>query len=283
MGLTIHYSLTLPAKTLVPEVRQKLGALRQVCLDLPFKDVGELREFNGEECNFEKRDREDPMRWFLIQSDTTVHFKYDRTGKPVRVDGWQDGSYGRSVLPDHIVGFSTWPGNGCEEANLGLSRFPKTVVVHSKWNRTPHRLKVPAADKWSWSSFCKTQYANAPECGGLENFLRCHLTVIAMLDAAKKLGFEVDCNDEGGYWEKRDIRALVKEIGQWDAFIAGFAGALKDAGEQAGFSLAAPITERMDFEHLEAAGQTMIPPGMGAALQRLVGLTGTVASKSGSA
>jgi hypothetical protein len=66
---------------------------------------------------------------------------------------------------------------------------------------------------------------------------------------------------------------LVKEIGEWDSFVAGFAGALKDASEQAGLSLQAPITERMDFEHLEAEGQTMIPPGMGQALKRLVGLT----------
>jgi hypothetical protein len=275
MGLTIHYSLKLPARILAPDIRQKLGSLRQVCLDLPFKEVGELREFNGEECDFEKQDREDPMRWFLIQSDTTVHFKYDRTGKPVRVDGWRDGSHGRSILPDHIVGFSTWPGEGCEEANIGLCRFPRTTSIPNRSTGKEHRVAV-GDGAWRWQSFCKTQYANSPECGGLENFLRCHLTVVAMLDAAKKMGFEVDCNDEGGYWQKRDIRALVKEIGQWDAFIAGFAGALKDASEQAGLSLASPITERMDFERLEAAGQTMIPPGMGAALQRLVGLTAAV-------
>jgi hypothetical protein len=279
MGLTIHYDLALPAKTLLPDVRQKLGALRQTCLDLPFKEVGEPIELNGEECNFEKRDREDPLRWFLIQSDTTVHFKYDRSGKPVAVPGWQDGSYGRSVLPEHIVGFSTWPGEGCEEANIGLCRFPKTVSVQNKQTGKPHRLRV-GDFTWRWQSFCKTQYANEH---GLENFLRCHLTVIAMLDSAKRLGFEVEVNDESHYWEKRDIQALVKEIGQWDAFIAAFAGALKDTADAKGMTLESPITQRKDSDHLEAAGQSMIPPGMGAALQRLVGLTGTVASKSGSA
>ena len=208
MGLTIHYDLALPAKTLLPDVRQKLGALRQTCLDLPFKEVGEPIELNGEECNFEKRDREDPLRWFLIQSDTTVHFKYDRSGKPVAVPGWQDGSYGRSVLPEHIVGFSTWPGEGCEEANVGMCRFPKTTIIQNKWSGKNHRLPV-GDGKWSWGSFCKTQYANSPECGGNENYLRYHLSVIAMLDAAKNLGFAVECNDEGGYWEKRDLKSLV--------------------------------------------------------------------------
>ena len=41
---------------------------------------------------------------------------------------------------------------------------------------------------WSWLSFCKTHYASDPRCGGLPNFLRCHLGVVALLDEAKNLG-----------------------------------------------------------------------------------------------
>jgi hypothetical protein len=82
MGLTIHYTLSLPAKTLLPEVRQRLGALRQCALDLPMQEVGDLMEFHGEETNFDLRDREDPVRWFLCQADTHINFNYDRTGKP---------------------------------------------------------------------------------------------------------------------------------------------------------------------------------------------------------
>jgi hypothetical protein len=33
-----------------------------------------------------------------------------------------------------------------------------------------------------------------------------------MLDAAKRIGFDVTVNDEGGYWEKRDVHGLVKAI-----------------------------------------------------------------------
>jgi hypothetical protein len=275
MGLTIHYGLSLPSRTTAVAAKGKLVALRQACLDLPFKEVGELVELKGDECNFEKRDREDPLRWFLIQSDTTVHFKYDPSGKPVAVPGWQDGSYGRSVLPEQIVGFSTWPGDGCEEANVGLCRFPKTVMVQNKRIGKTHRLKLAEGDRWTWSSFCKTQYANE---NGLENFLRCHLTVIAMLDAAKRLGFEVTVNDEGHYWERRDVHALVREIGEWDAFIAGFAGALKDASEESGMTLESPITQRKDFEQLEAKGAAMIPKQMGEVLRRLVSATAVATS-----
>lgn len=272
MGLTIHYRLSLPEKTPLPEVRQKLGALRQCCLDLPFKEVGGLMEFKGEKCDWNKRDREDPHRWFLIQSDTFVNYKYGRGGKPFRVEGCENGTYSHSVLPQQIVGFSTWPGEGCEEANIGLCRFPKTVMVANKWSRKNHRLPV-GDSKWSWHSFCKTQYSNSPECGGIENFLRCHLSVVAMLDAAKKLGFAVECNDESGYWEKRDLKALVKEIGQWDAFIAAFGGALKDATEETGLTLEAPITQRKDFEKLEAEGQSLLPKETAAVLQRLAVIT----------
>lgn len=279
MGLTIHYKLSLPAKTLLPDVRQKLRALRQHCLDLPFKEVGKPVEFKGDECDWNKRDREDPLRWFLIQSDTFVNYKYGPGGKPFRVEGFENGTYSRNVLPQQIVGFSTWPGEGCEEANIGLCRFPKTTIIPHKWTGKQHRLTV-GDGAWHWHSFCKTQYSNSPECGGLENFLRCHLSVVAMLDAAKKLGFAVECNDEGGYWEKRDVQDLVKEIGQWDAFIAAFGGALKDATESTGLTIEAPITERKDFEKLEAEGQSLLPPGLGNVVQVLVQTTAKGASNA---
>ena len=269
MGLTIHYRLSLPENILLPDVRQKVGALRQVCLDLPFKEVGEMQEFKDAECNFERLPREHPQRWFLIQSDIFVSYKYGSGGKPCRVESCEDGCYSHSVLPQQIVGFSTWPGEGCEEANVGLCRFPKTVMVPNKLRNKQHRLAV-SDGKWSWHSFCKTQYANSPDCGGVGNFLRCHLSVVAMLDAAKKLGFDVTVNDEGGYWEKRDLQALVKEIGQWDQFIAAFGGALKDATSM---TLEAPILTRKDFEKLEAEGQALLPKQTAAVLQRLAVIT----------
>lgn len=273
MGLTIHYSLSLPAKATLSEVRQRLGALRQACLDLPMQEVGELMEFRGEECAFEKRDREDPVRWFLCQADSHIYFKYERSGKPIAVQDVVNGTYGRTVLPEHIVGFSTYPGNGCEECNIGLSRFPRTVTIQNRWNGKNHRLPVEDGGGWKWHSFCKTQYANEH---GLENFLRCHLSVVAMLDAAKRLGFGLTVNDEGHYWEKRDVHALVKEIGEWDQIIAAFGGSLKDAAESVGMKLEAPILARKDFETLEMKGQPHLPVDWGEAVRSLVETTALV-------
>ena len=53
---------------------------------------------------------------------------------------------------------------------------------------------------WHWGSFCKTQYASDPECGGIPNFLRCHITVITLLDRMGKIpGLSISIQDEGCY------------------------------------------------------------------------------------
>jgi hypothetical protein len=84
------------------------------------------------------------------------------------------------VTPEEIIGFSVLPGEGCELAEFGLRR------------------KVGAG--YGWQSFCKTAYAK----GSHLDFLRCHLSVIAMLDHAQELGILHWVDDESGYWERRD-------------------------------------------------------------------------------
>jgi hypothetical protein len=44
----------------------------------------------------------------------------------------------------------------------------------------------------------QTQYANEP---GWAHFLRCHKSIISILDFWQKLGVTAETNDEGGYWE----------------------------------------------------------------------------------
>jgi hypothetical protein len=101
----------------------------------------------------------------------------------------------------------------------------------------------------SWSSFCKTQYASGH---GLDHFLRCHLSVVRLLDHAKELGILASVNDEGGFWEKRDVKALAQQVGEWNQSMAAFVGQLKD---MFGGDFKAPITKYPDFEHLEAKGR----------------------------
>ena len=193
------------------------------------EDVGELIELKGEDTNFEKLEQGDPRRWLLVQAEQYV------------VQG--DCHY--PVKPKQVIAFSTWPGDGCEEANFGLCRYPASIEVHG-------RQLATNLSGWCWSSFCKTQYASDPACGGAENFIRCHLSVIRLLDYAANLGILEKVSDEGGFWEERNVEALVKEVGEWNQHMAAFVGNLKD---QFGGDFVAPITEFPDFEHLEAKGR----------------------------
>ena len=81
-----------------------------------------------------------------------------------------------------------------------------------------------------------------------------------MLDKAKELGCLAEVHDEGGFWEKRDLKALVQEIGSWNEMIAALGGRLKDLVGNGPLGLEAPITEYQNFEQLEAAGQEKLPP-----------------------
>lgn len=227
MGLTIHYRLHADT-TSAAEARSLVEQLRARALDLPFKEVGELTDLGGDGADPDKLDRDDPNRWLLIQAGEYV----ERGGRQY------------PVTPDRLIAFSTWPGEGCEEANFGLALYPKTIEVGGR------RVRTGLAG-WSLSSFCKTQYASNPDCGGLENFLRCHLAVVKLLDHAGTLGVVKDVSDEGEFFEKRDVRALAKEVGDWNTMTAGWAGRFKDAF---GEGVVSEIARFPNFEHLEAKG-----------------------------
>lgn len=225
MGLTIHYDLHSTTRSAV-KARQLVEELRQKALDLPFNSVGDIIELSGDAADFNTLERDDPKRWLLVQAEQYVVL---------------DGHY-LSVQPTHLIAFSTMPGDGSEPANFGLAIYPKTIEFKGKNVRS----NLP---NWNWSSFCKTQYASNPEFGGLENFLRSHLSLVKLLDCASELGILNGVRDEGEYWEKRDIQALGSEIGNWNTMIAGWAGRLKDTF---GGDVVSEITKFPNFEHLEA-------------------------------
>ena len=232
MGLTIHYRL----KYTGPENARKLvEQLHQAAQDLPFKEVQNIVDLQGEACELEKLDTEDPLRWLIIQAQASL-----KLAEHTYLD----------VRPNRIIAFETWPGEGCETANFGLCQYPATIEYQGK----PLRTNLSG---WRWGSFCKTQYASDPECGGVENFIRCHLLVVAMLDKAKALGCLDEVHDEGKFWDNRDVKALVPEIESWNKMIVAFAGQLKDA---LGDGVESPITEFSNFEQLELAGQNQLPP-----------------------
>jgi hypothetical protein len=248
MGLTIHYQLATTGDE--EHARKLVQQLRQAALDLPFGRVGEIVEFRGDECDWNRRAKDDPHRWLLIQADTRIELPVKPWEKSQGISRPMD------VLPLHVIAIETKPGDGCEPANFGLCKFP-TEVAHPEFGMVKTKLRG-----WSWHSFCKTHYASDPRFGGLPNFLRCHLGLVALLDEAKRLGFLGKVSDEGDFWETRSLDRLTKEVGEQSAMLAGFLGALKDAMGHApdgAGAMEAPIAGYPNFEHLEAEGQCLLP------------------------
>ena len=129
--------------------------------------------------------------------------------------------------------------------HLRLALYPELI-------ETKDGMLSTGVSGWRWHSFCKTQYATNQNAGGIENFIRCHLAVIRLLDHAKAMGILESVNDESGFWEKRDVKALVETVGDWNRHIAGIVGQFKDQFRD---QIIAPITRFPDFEHLEAEGR----------------------------
>jgi len=240
MGLTLHYSLKSNTRS-PKKARELVAYLRGRALDLPFEQVEDIVELTGEDCDLDRRGRDDPHCWLLIQAGQYV----DRPAP-----GGGTNSY--RVVPKHLIAFETFPGDGCEPANFGLCRYPAQIEAPDPYRRDRRKNHRTGLTGWRWSSFCKTQYASNRECGGVPHFLRCHLAVVKLLDHAKSLCILEDVSDEGDFWENRDVRALARQVGQWNEMLAAFAGELKDfLGDQ----VDSEITKFPDFEHLEAAGR----------------------------
>lgn len=314
MGLTIHYSLKSKLED-ARQVEQSVQQMRQLALDLPFEEVGGIVDLRGRECDYEARRQElqqdeatknESLFWLLIQARESVRCPWNKR-------------LSRDVMPTRIIAFDTWPGPGSESANFGLCLFPAQIEWEYKpeddqrfqsapkegfgWHRFDWRKwdrhckrhfgrhrwqeefsevrKVPTGlAGWHWRSFCKTQYASDPACGGVPNFLRCHISVITLLDRIARIpGVQVKVDDEGKYGpsiysdDYEEARAaarkptyrrhkglynpaaLAKEVGEWNTMIAAFAGGLSDALAGSGMQLAAPIKEFADFERLEFRGR----------------------------
>jgi hypothetical protein len=231
MGLTIHYQLRSDTRS-DKKVRQLVDDLRKRALDLPFAEVGEVAELDGDRCDYQSYDGNDPLRWLVVQAGQHVE---------------REGTYHR-VKPSSVVAFTTFPGEGCEAANFGLAIYPKFIHLRDPIKRRTTKLET-GLKGWCWRSFCKTQYASGI---GIDHFVRCHLCVVRMLDRARDLGILASVTDEGGFWEKRDVKGLVQEVGEWNEGMAALVGQLKD---MFGDDFEAPITQYPDFEHLEAKGR----------------------------
>jgi hypothetical protein len=224
VGLTVHYKFSAPGRT-VAAIRPLVERLRRHALTLPFKKVTDLFELKHKACEFRGGHACEPHAWLKVQ---TIRFSTREKGNTIYSTDEEH--------PVHIVAFTVFPGDGCEPANFGLCKYPGNLK------------------DWSWSSFCKTQYASNPTAGDMANFLKCHLSLVALLDKAREMEILGEVHDEGQYWDKRDLTALVKTVGVWNEMTAGFYGQFRDAVEAAGGDprgIVAAIAKFTNFEQIE--------------------------------
>jgi hypothetical protein len=238
MGLTIHYEFRLSGSE--SDARQFIHGLHQAAQDLPFASVEKVVEvkvapsdpgpYNPHEARSER----------LWSGYRQIEYDRERTGPNSYRSRRAD------VAPTHLIEFMAQPGEGCETATVGLCRYPTFVQV------SPSRqLRTRLDGCWRWSCHCKTQYASNPKYGGVENFLCCHLSVVALLDQVKTSACRLKVYDEGEFWQKRSVPELVREVGVWNEDMAGFFSAFQSV---IGPGLQGSIRDFPNFEHLEAAG-----------------------------
>lgn len=210
MGLHLCYELRLPDHLSPDDVDNVLGAMHAHALTLPFDQVGP------------------PTR--MLQS----------TGARSWVQLWASiiaKPHEEDVPPmvgeaDTARAFLVNAGSGCETAIFGF-------LLRGD--------EAGSTREWFWHACCKTQYASTVSDAHL---IKCHTSLVALLDHAVTVGVDVVVRDETHYWETRDEKRLLAEVGEMNRIVARLAGRFADIlGDE--HHLEAPIFEHPRFEHLE--------------------------------
>ncbi|MCI0358572.1 MAG: hypothetical protein L0211_08820 [Planctomycetaceae bacterium] len=249
MGLTLYYNWKVKAD--VTAARRLMRRCHGLALKLPFDKVSKIYEQDPPDNKplFQRYDHS------FRQGDLYLSRK--------RPDGEEEVVH---VPPLHAVFFSVHV-RGAESASIGLASHPP-VVVHREdiiernedgtecgrllGQGDPIEFPTRRRGYYSWQSFCKTQYAGNPKLGGEANFLKAHLSLVELLDQIRTAGVKVHIRDDSRYVKHRNVDRLLRSLRDWDALVAGLAGAMSDAFQDHPGMVVAPIKQRPDFEHLEA-------------------------------
>ena len=244
MGITIYYELHSDHHSQA-EAADVLKLLRERAISQSFLEVTELEVWDEERVAELKRDASDTRHRgaAVLVSQASAYVCSEEFTQEFGEDCMQ------RVEPNEFMRFTIFPGEGCETAAVGLSRFPATFIYEGReW---PTGLSV-----WHWHSFCKTQFAANPKCGGIDHFLKCHLGLISFFDFANELGILRRVGDDSGYWESRDEARLRESIEEMNRMIAAVAGSLRDATSHCQpQQVQSPIFDYPNFEHIEAKGR----------------------------
>ncbi|MEP7346407.1 MAG: hypothetical protein ABI877_14145 [Gemmatimonadaceae bacterium] len=241
MGLHINYELSLPLGLVALDAVERISLLRQQAIALPFDEVSEMVHLTEEALagplptrGLHYRQLEDVVHIWAVLAREDLY----RRSMGISDD---EREQSRTVVPPALRtlahAFAVHPGRGSEPATFGFVQLTD-----------PNHASLP---RW-WYGSCKTQYASVVSD---EHLLRCHASVVALLDNAMTLGFDVVVRDETGYWESRNPALLLESVAEMNRMVARFAGTFTDAvRDAAGDSrqVQGAIFEHPDFERLES-------------------------------
>lgn len=193
MGLEIHWDFAF--KGTWQEAKATLERIRFQAKNLPLAELGEVRPIPHDYNNCAEIDR-----WAAIHYQERRSLSGKCPNHPAE-DGRKAKCY-CSIHVNPVEGyyFSAWPGEGCESMEIGLARYRRGRV-------------------WKGSAFCKTQYS--------EDFFQAHQLVIALLDICKAEGILKSVDDDGDYWQTRDLGKLAVAIGEYTALVSGISRQLQ--------------------------------------------------------
>lgn len=238
MGLSLGYEMRATVAT--EQARDLVRQMHAAALDLPFDEVGDIQEWRTDD-DVAEEDRP------AVQLLRILGAQYGEKRMGDGEDRWVD------IPPKHVIAFSITPAAGSETAVFGLAAHP--AVVEFPYRGETHLIETGFAGQYLWTQACKTQYAGLQQNGGVENFLKAHLSLVKLLDRIAKLPLTLQVSDDSGYWEHRDETQLRKQLASWNGLVAALAGQLKDKlGTDEETGIQAPILTAPDFEHLEAKG-----------------------------
>lgn len=240
MGLSLCYEMALEPGTPERAVVERLSSLREQARALPFEAVTEVVRLT--EADLAERRPLHGLAFIQLEDVVQLSAVFTREILYCRQLGnTEDDCYTRSgEVPANVrtlaLGFAVAPGSGCEPAAFGVTSIFDPDGGQSRW--------------WLHQC-CKTQYASVESD---EHFLQCHTSLVTLLDAATRLGFEMVVHDEGGYWESRDPKQLLEAVARMNHLVAQFAGKFTDAVRAAGADsrqVRGEIFAHPDFERLE--------------------------------
>lgn len=227
MGLTIYYNLAFPGDQPEARICGILESLQGTARGLAVEQITPVRRIVRADCEELERQELD-LDWLF------------RCFAARALEHPSDSSRVLTVPPTVAYGFSVVVGC-CEPVVLGLGRYPQMI-------EDAGAEVLTGLEGWSWHACTKTQYASLR---GNDHFVRCHRAVIALLDAARALGLEVEVRDDSGYWDHRDEGRLLESVEYWNAVVAKIAGRVTDGVEGAGLKADAPVFRHPEFERLE--------------------------------